>query len=275
MSARPAMITALDSDAAIAAHLANFVAFWSMYGKGPQGALQVSDGTTFFSSGVPHPLFNGVLRAQLRPDQVDATITAVTGQLGARHVPGFWWVGPGTAPADLGAHLLRRGFFLAGRTPGMAADLNAMNRELPRPAGLRIVEVTDPALVPTYLSVAATGSDIPAPMQTALLHAEQATTPEPGASFHRFLAYLDDKPVATSALILYAGVAGIFVVATLAEARRKGIGSAITTYALEYARTQGYRVAMLQASEMGFPIYQKIGFRTVFSFDLYMWAGGR
>jgi predicted acetyltransferase len=69
---------------------------------------------------------------------------------------------------------------------------------------------------------------------------------------------------------LDSGVAGIYAVATIPEARGRGIGTIMTVMPLLEARQIGYRVGILQASSMGYSIYKKIGFKDVCKYRLYL-----
>ncbi len=37
------------------------------------------------------------------------------------------------------------------------------------------------------------------------------------------------------------------------------------------ARANGYRIGTLQSSELGYPVYRRLGFRDVCRFALYLW----
>ena len=66
-------------------------------------------------------------------------------------------------------------------------------------------------------------------------------------------------------------VAGIYWVGTLEAWRGKGYGAALTVVAACEGKERGCTVASLQASVMGYPVYERIGFkhdRTYFGFEL-------
>jgi len=81
--------------------------------------------------------------------------------------------------------------------------------------------------------------------------------------------------VATSTLFLGAGVAGIYNVATVSEARGQGIGANLTVLPLQQARAMGYRAGVLQSSAMGFGVYRRLGFQQLCAMDHFYWKAGK
>ena len=111
-----------------------------------------------------------------------------------------------------------------------------------------------------WAQVAATGTGFSDTATHQLEKLEATLTHTQYMAQKRYIGFLGEKPVATSALVLDSGVAGIYAVATIPEARRKGIGEFMTVVPLLEAEQMGYRVGILQASSMGYPIYKRIGF---------------
>jgi GNAT superfamily N-acetyltransferase len=78
-----------------------------------------------------------------------------------------------------------------------------------------------------------------------------------------FVALLNGRPVGTSIAIRTGDVSGVYGVGTLPGARRRGVGTAAAWAAVEAGRAWDCGAIVLQASEMGFSSYTKMGFRTV------------
>jgi len=93
--------------------------------------------------------------------------------------------------------------------------------------------------------------------------------------FQTYLALLDGKPVGTSQLFLSEGVAGIYNVSCISDARGQGIGSSVTLAPLLRAREMGYRIGVLQASQKGYNIYRRLGFQDFGKLSLYLWENDR
>jgi ribosomal protein S18 acetylase RimI-like enzyme len=81
--------------------------------------------------------------------------------------------------------------------------------------------------------------------------------------FRAYLARADDDVVATSIGYTLGDTAGIFNVATPAEHRGRGYGAAVTAAAARGAFDDGAELAWLQASQMGFSVYRRLGFEQV------------
>jgi GNAT superfamily N-acetyltransferase len=91
------------------------------------------------------------------------------------------------------------------------------------------------------------------------------------APFRHYAGLLHGEAVACSTMFLDGKVAGLWHITTLERARRRGIGAAMTIAPLADARGLGYSTAILYASEMGEPLYQRLGFRELLRLYQYGW----
>jgi GNAT superfamily N-acetyltransferase len=85
-----------------------------------------------------------------------------------------------------------------------------------------------------------------------------------------FLADLDGEPVGIAMTIVNHGVAGIYWVGSLEQARGRGIGRAITAAATNAGFDLGADFASLQASHMGEPIYRAMGYERIYDYRLLL-----
>ncbi|HEV2755316.1 MAG TPA: GNAT family N-acetyltransferase [Actinomycetota bacterium] len=83
------------------------------------------------------------------------------------------------------------------------------------------------------------------------------------------VAFVDDEPVAIATSFESMGVAGVYNVATLPRHRGNGYGDAVTWSVIQAAKSRGCHTATLQSTEMGFPVYRRMGFEVVSRYSCY------
>jgi ribosomal protein S18 acetylase RimI-like enzyme len=254
---------------------ANLYAFFQSLRTSSQATVQHSPHWFRWHTSIAHPWFNGVLSSQLPAEDAAETVHDMLSYFQARDVGSFtWWLAPGLEPAAWSKHLLPHGFQVDNHTPGMALDLAALPPPVQHP--LTIQRVEDRRTLAVWAHTFTQGYGLPETMTPVFLALLDSLGT--GLPFRHYLGSLQDKPVAASTLFLGAGVAGIYNVATLAEARGQGIGSAMTLIPLHEARELGYRAGVLQSSEMGYLVYQRLGFQKLCQMEHFYWpaqkAGG-
>ncbi len=265
------------SDAALVDAIeANFEAWWSYFRHAPQADVHDERELLWLTGGIPIKELSGVIRARFASErtleEIDQQITRMQAYFSAKRLGLQWFIGPSTRPTNLGQRLEQHGFRLQDTTPGMAAQLERLPPELAMPPRLEIVRVSNPLHLQEWVAVAAQGYGEP-PQPRLAVHT--ALGFEEDAPLQRYMARRDGQPVAMSEVFLAAGVAGIYEVLTVPQARRQGIGAAITYTPLLAARARGYRVGVLQASSMGEPVYRRLGFEEYCQFKLYEWEPER
>jgi hypothetical protein len=258
------------SDDLLTAMESNMIAFYSAYGRANSSTLQATSDVVWFYTGIQVSLFNGVLSAQSKPEGVKATIDSLQARIDEQGAPALWWIGPRSKPDNLGSLLEQYGLQPAWELPGMAIDLALVDHNPETTANFTIQKVSNAEMQALWARIAAVGTGFPDAATDELVRLEATLADPLYKAQHRYIGLLDGTPVATSALVLDSGVAGIYAVATIPEARRKGIGKIMTVIPLLDARQIGYRVGVLQASSMGYSIYGEIGFRDVCKYRLYL-----
>jgi hypothetical protein len=162
-----------------------------------------------------------------------------------------------------GPALHAAGYAAQNSSPAML--LEPVRDGAPETPGLEIRRVRSADELQIYRETAFEGFGLP--KQLAGLYLTEQLLGAPGVEL--YLGRVDGAPVSTSCLIQTAGVAGIYWVATLASHRGRGLGEALTWAAVRGGMLQGCRVASLQASEMGAPVYGRMGFRTTLHYVKY------
>lgn len=251
--------TDLSNEALITAIRANLCEFFRHLNQSfPETFFENAKFARWCTS-VGYPWFNGVLSSQ-PPENEDGTfIEATIEYFRSTGIGTFtWWMEPRLQSADWEPVLAKYGFHYSDDTPGMAVDLEAL-KEQPAVDGLEVRVVAEEQTLHDWARVFTLGYGLPPEWESSIYDLQMRL----GLGFpvRNYAGYLDGEPVATSTLFFGAGVAGIYAVSTLPKARGKGIGAALTLRPLNNAREMGYRIGVLQSSDMGYNVYKKLGFQ--------------
>ncbi len=266
------ILKVISLSALIKANEANLYALSPFFHDWPEAEKYIGPDLSWCVTGIPFAWCNVAFGAHLRPDQVDEAIEGFVAEGEKRKVPLSWWVGQETLPSDLGNYLVDYGFIPWSENTLMAVDLYAMKEDVTKPHAFTITQVEDPDSLRIWCNTAAEGFGIPDSAENLFEWFGKGI--DLGLPLLFYLGLLDGKPVATSVLFLAEGVAGVYFVATLPGARRRGIGYSVTLEPLREARKMGYGVGVLQASGAGIPVYRKMGFRECCKMRSYLRANG-
>lgn len=232
----------------------NFLAsFRTLVKHSPSGEVRTLGGAFAFTTGLPIGLFNGCV--VVRPASMGDLDSAIRWLAGTK-LPFRVWIREELLP-PLSTLPPRHGLIEEDRRyPGMV--LAPIPEAPDPPPGITVRAVVDERDLDDHRSVLiAGGAD--ASVVRRLLPASLLTDPDVALA----TAFLDERPVGHALAIRSGDVSGVYNVATLASARRRGVGTAATWAALAAGRRWGCRMAVLQSSEMGQAVYEAIGFRTV------------
>jgi GNAT superfamily N-acetyltransferase len=78
-----------------------------------------------------------------------------------------------------------------------------------------------------------------------------------------YFASVDGEEAATLAIWPHGSDAVVIWVATAPEARGRGVATRLLAHALGDAREAGLVTTTLQATKLGFPVYERLGYRNL------------
>lgn len=116
----------------------------------------------------------------------------------------------------------------------------------------------DAATFGLFLDTMVVGFGLPRDLAVALFRPRILDVP----GVRGYLGTVAGRPVATAMSVRTGDTVGIYSIATVPDARGRGYGTAMTWITLNDV-DPGVRIGILQASLMGRPVYERMGFRLV------------
>lgn len=237
----------------------------------PEGVVEEDERLFLVSSSRtwPGPYSNGALR--LDPSMPPRDVLSRARAFFARHCLGYCvWIAT-HADLDLEAAALDAGLVQISPTGSPRMALDHSLPEVVLPPGVDLDEVSDETGRCGYVAVTVEAYrelGLPADVVEAQLATVESLH---GPDVRAVVAHDRGRPVAAAMVVLSDGVAGIQMVGTVPGARGRGLGELCTRWTVNTGFRLGAAAAVLEASEMGEPVYRRMGFVEL---SRYRWCFG-
>ena len=230
----------------------NMAHAWAAMGRAMGADVVETESLTLVATGVPIPFFNGAYPTDAAADPA-RTVAAAIEFFRPHGIGWLMWVREGAAPAllDAGRHAGLR------EAPGPPAmGVSPIPQPPPPPDGLQIDIATSVGDVADHAELLRQAFAVPKDVadrfgSPALLDDDSMCV---------FVGRVDGEPVSCSLLAISGRTAGVYNVATSPDHRAKGYGAALTWAVIEEGARRGCTHAILQASQLGYPVYKRMGF---------------
>lgn len=224
----------------------------------PGGLAEEADGLVLTATRIPIAFFNAAFITSPPTDPADTLVTIQRfydrgGVPFTVRAPLAWATAIGPAADAAG---LTRG----ADQPGMAL-WPIPDAPLP-PMGLVVRAADSLETLDVHVRVAAAGFGMPYDVLSSFVGQGLLDR----GRFQLLIGEVDGSPVCTSAWCVTGDTVGVYNVATIESHRQRGLGEAMTWAAVHRGREAGgevVTVSILQASAMGRPIYERMGYRLV------------
>ena len=229
--------------------------FWSEFARRPGAALGDDHGAIWYRSGVPFASYNGVLGA-------GCDLDAMLDRVRSWGVSARWLISTASC-GDIETGFAGRGLTLTDEYPAMVAPVSEVPE--PRLGGVTVEVASTDRQRREWDDVLCDAFDL-SPEASAHVADAHAWPHEHEPDRLYLILRREGVAVATGMLHTACGAAGVYGIAVRKSHRRQGLGRLATLVTVQAGRERGAALALLQATKDGFPVYEEIGFRTVFAF---------
>lgn len=234
------------------------------------GAVEMLDGSMAIFSGLDYGVFNiGLMTRRVADGELEKRLLELGRFFSKRTLRWSVWL----CEDMLDGPVRRRekGIFLnygmrpISHPPGMLAPhlLPPVHR-LPE---IEMRAVSDAAMRAAFAEVTSIAFEIPYTVAHAVYMREQAWL----GDYQGFVGLANGRPVSIIAIVGAAGAIGVYSLATAPGFRRMGYAEALLRAAAgEISRRTGFTRVVLQSTDAGYSLYQRMGFRDATKFTVYL-----
>ena len=244
---------------------------WKQFAQtAPNGEYREMTGTACAFANVPLPFFNMAFlsRPATSLSDLNDRITAIKQYGSAARFPWMFfscdnWL-PDAIRTSQADAFSRHGLRSAMPLTGMVSDVTSLSAVASKPSlNYRRVENRETSLDICDLNCAAYGIPLEIGRESIL---ESMF----GPGVFAYVGYVQDKPVSAAGVWIVDNILYVAMVATHPDHQRKGYAGAVMRHSLQQSqKATGLSRTVLHATEAGFPVYQRMGYRSVARFTIY------
>jgi len=147
--------------------------------------------------------------------------------------------------------------------PGMVTE--RIRPPVKRLPDLEIKRVAGPSTRDAFCAIGSVCFNVPLSWFREVFEAESVWS-----RFMGYVGYREQEPIATAALVIGAGVAGVYNVATVPGYQRHGYGEVMMRHVLKAARCEhGIEHSILQSTPAGLRLYERMGYQAITTVSVY------
>jgi ribosomal protein S18 acetylase RimI-like enzyme len=226
------------------------------------------DGILACSMGIENSVLNNVLQTALTPDALNLIIPRIETFFEEKGVPWTWLVFPSSQPDNIGIILESRGMKILEEFVVMGQSIPHMLPQITSHKGFIKAVQTDKDFDDWSLVLQEGFESTEA--QTFKFRKQTELIPHgEGESFHHYIYYYDNIPVAAATLSWHLSNVRLDNIAVRPQYQRKGFGTAITIHTLKEAKRLNAKKCFLDSSSDGVEMYNKLGFQEYYVGKIY------
>ena len=239
--------------------------YWGSFNS----SLRQFDSIGAMSTGVPVADINWVFNEKPLNNDSERHVYEIKKYYEKLKLRFWWWVYPCGQSQKTKRILQDAGLRFFTKVPCMAAKLNESFLDRNLMDEIKILPVKTQKDLIVWKDTSFYGFEMPARARKQYGAFVSSFKLDAQSPQKLFLAYRDEKPVATSLLFRHENTAGIYYVSTIPAYRNKGCGLRITQAAMQSAKKSGFTDVILQATPMGLRIYKRAGFTQYCQAEIY------